>query len=163
MENATIARLLLEHANHLSKNTRALYRIRAYRQAANVLWRLPRSVEEIYRVDGRAGLEAIPGIGAHLAYTLETLLRTGEFRTLNPYEGSMDPTHTFLSLPGVGARLAEQLQDDLGLTTLEELEEALADGRVERLGVGVTRRERLREEIQRRLHAARTAEPKVSA
>ena len=33
--------------------------------------------------DGRRGLARMPGIGSHLAYTIDELLRTGTFRTWN--------------------------------------------------------------------------------
>jgi hypothetical protein len=32
---------------------------------------------------GRAGLAALPGIGDSLSFTIEALVRTGEFRTLH--------------------------------------------------------------------------------
>jgi DNA polymerase/3'-5' exonuclease PolX len=35
-----------------------------------------------------------------------------------------------LSIPGVGARTAAQLYQELGIRTLEELEQAAADGRI---------------------------------
>jgi hypothetical protein len=40
-------------------------------------------VAEILDDEGRQGLEALPAIGRHLAYTIEKLVRTGEFRTVN--------------------------------------------------------------------------------
>ena len=83
---------------------------------------------------GRAGLEALPGIGASLAYTIEGLVRTGEFRTLRPEGGHIDPERLLTSLPGVGPQLAHLLRERLGITTLEELERAAHEGRLAEVG-----------------------------
>jgi DNA polymerase (family 10) len=80
MDNRTLASQLLGYANDLSGGEN-LYRARAYRRAASSLLMLDRSVEEILDEQGRKGLEQIPGIGAHLSYTIEELVRTGEFKT----------------------------------------------------------------------------------
>lgn len=80
MDNRTIAQMMLEHARTLGGATN-LYRVRAYRRAAMTLQGLSREAAEVLDEEGRAGLAKLPGIGAHLAYTIEALVRTGEFRT----------------------------------------------------------------------------------
>ena len=65
-----------------------------------------RSLAEVVHEKGRAGLEELPGIGSSLAYTIEGLVRTGEFRTLRPDAGHVDPERLLTSLPGVGRQLA---------------------------------------------------------
>lgn len=81
MDNQTIARILLEYAGFLGGHDLNLYRRRAYRRAAEILLRLEEPVERIIEEKGRRGLETLPGIGSHLSYTIEGLVRTGEFRT----------------------------------------------------------------------------------
>jgi DNA polymerase/3'-5' exonuclease PolX len=81
MENVSIAQKLREHARHLQARQENLYRVRAYRWAADVIEGLARPLREIYQEKGKQGLEHLPQVGRHLAYTLETLLTTGEFRT----------------------------------------------------------------------------------
>jgi holliday junction DNA helicase RuvA len=78
MNNHLIANELLKHARVLDRNAN-LYRIRSYRHAAMVLQGMDRPAEDILHRNGRAGLAAIPGIGEHIAYTVEMLLRTGRF------------------------------------------------------------------------------------
>lgn len=82
MENRAIAERLLSYARHLNENDPNLFRRRAYRRAAEILLRLDRPVSRILSEQGRKGLEALPGIGRHLSYTIEGLVRSGEFRTL---------------------------------------------------------------------------------
>lgn len=82
MDNRTIARRLLDYANSLGSQHGNLYRPRAYRRAADTVLRLDRPITHIVEEKGRQGLEELPGIGRHLSYTIDGLVRTGEFRTL---------------------------------------------------------------------------------
>jgi len=81
MDNQTIAHKLSEYATKLAFSHSNLYRIRAYRHAADTVRTLVRPLSEILEEEGRAGLEALPGIGEHIAYTIEELIHTGEFKT----------------------------------------------------------------------------------
>ena len=82
MDNRTIAQRLLDYARQLDGREPNLFRPRAYRRAAEMVLRLDQSVESIVAEQGRKGLEALPGIGSHISYTIDGLVRTGEFRTL---------------------------------------------------------------------------------
>jgi len=82
MDNPTIAQRLREYANQIEARERNLYRVRAYRKAAETVLTLARPLTEVVEKEGRAGLEALPGIGPHLSFTLEGLVREGKFRTL---------------------------------------------------------------------------------
>ncbi|HZU35760.1 MAG TPA: helix-hairpin-helix domain-containing protein [Gemmataceae bacterium] len=81
MDNQTIARWLTDYAHYLETRPESLYRIRAYRRAAQTMLGLSRPVSAILSAEGRAGLARLPGIGSHLAFTIDELVRTGEFRT----------------------------------------------------------------------------------
>jgi DNA polymerase/3'-5' exonuclease PolX len=63
-----------------------MYRIRAYRQAAQTVLGLDRPVEAIVAETGRQGLRRLPGIGSSLAEKIECLVRTGEFATVKEEE-----------------------------------------------------------------------------
>ena len=78
MNNHLIANQLLKQARMLDRRSN-LFRIRSYRHAAMVLQGMDRPASEILRSQGRGGLAEIPGIGEHIAYTIEMLLRTGKF------------------------------------------------------------------------------------
>ncbi len=82
MDNQTIAGFLDRYADQLDTRELNLYRIRAYRRAAETIALLDRPVQQILEMQGRAGLQESPGIGRHLSYTIETLVKTGEFRTV---------------------------------------------------------------------------------
>jgi hypothetical protein len=156
MDNHTIAQRLREYANYLESQEMNVYRVRAYRRAAETVVALDRPLAEVLAKEGRAGLEALPGIGPHLSFTLEGLVLTGEFRTLGPDGGRIDPERLLLSIPGVGPHLAREVHDQLGVSTLEGLEMAAHDGRLARLGVGPKRLRGIIDSLAGRLGARRT-------
>jgi DNA polymerase/3'-5' exonuclease PolX len=82
MDNRAIASRLTSHAHRLEKERESLYRIRAYRRAAQTILGLDEPIEQIVARDGRKGLQQLEGIGRHLAITIEQLVQTGEFCTL---------------------------------------------------------------------------------
>jgi hypothetical protein len=108
---------------------------------------------------GRAGLEELPGIGRHLSFTLDELVRTGKFQPFNPEDGAIDPEQLLTSLPGVGPYLARQIRDKLSITTLEDLEQAAHDGRLSQIGVGPKRVRGIRDALAGRLGRYRLAAP----
>src|SRR6266542_2639981 len=81
MDNEAIAHCLTVHANQLRGRDGNLYRIRAYRQAAQTIQSLERPLVDLLAESGSDGLAALPGIGSHLAFTIERLVQTGEFLT----------------------------------------------------------------------------------
>jgi DNA polymerase/3'-5' exonuclease PolX len=99
MNNSTVAKRLREYARHLDQHRDNLYRIRAYRLAADVVERLDRPVYELLEKHGRDALADLPGIGAHLAYTIEELIRTGEFHTVDSPREFLAPERVAGSLP----------------------------------------------------------------
>jgi DNA polymerase (family 10) len=159
MENRQVAQQLMAYAEYLEAREANLYRVRAYRRAAETVLALDRPLADLVAAEGRAGLEALPGIGAHLSYTLEEIIRTGEFRVLNAEGGDIDAERVLRSLPGVGPRLGRQIHEQLGITTLEELERAAHDGRLSRLGIGPKRLRGIREALAGRFGRYRFAVP----
>jgi DNA polymerase (family 10) len=77
MDNRTIAQQLMHRARYLGDQHASLYRVRAYRRAAETILGLDEPLETIVDQQGRRGLRQLPGIGDHIARALETLVRTG--------------------------------------------------------------------------------------
>jgi len=78
MTNAEIAQRLWAEARRLDRRDN-LFRVRAYRQAAEVVSWLRIEVVDLLDERGRAALEELPGIGYSLSRTIEALVRTGEW------------------------------------------------------------------------------------
>src|SRR5262249_21601058 len=98
MDNCTIARRLREYARYLERQADNLYRIKAYRQAAAVIGSFCQPGEDLLRSVGRARLEGLPGIGEHLSYTIEELVKTGEFHTVHSPKEFLAPERIEASL-----------------------------------------------------------------
>ena len=62
MDNWTIAQRLIERAHELQDQPANLYRVRAYRRAAETVLGLDRPLEGIVEESGRKGLRQLPGI-----------------------------------------------------------------------------------------------------
>ena len=75
MDNRTIAQRLLDMAHTLEEEHASLYRVQAYRRAAETILGLDRSLEEIVIHDGRKALRQLPGIGVKMSVKIETLVR----------------------------------------------------------------------------------------
>lgn len=150
--NENIASKLEEVAKILNLQNANPFRIDAYRRAAETIRGLDRSVETIVNEEGFAGLDDLPGIGESLARLLFQLVKTGRLPMLDRLRGLVDPLVTLASVPGVGKRLAKVLHEDLGIDSLEELEAASYDGRLEGIkGFGSKRIAGIRDSLSARL------------
>lgn len=125
MTNAEIAKTLQAEARALADRTSALYRVRAYRQAANWIAVYPHSLEDLYAQEGRVGLEQIPGVGRHLAHTLQVLLTTGEIQHVTSDRAHIEPERQTTSLPGIGSLTALRLREETNIETVDDLATAL--------------------------------------
>ena len=74
--NTQIASVLREIGDCLQERGETPFRVAAYRRAACMLARQPRSVTQLWSEQGEAGLRRLPGIGQSLARTIGRLLRT---------------------------------------------------------------------------------------
>jgi hypothetical protein len=152
--NAEIADLLGRVADLLERQQADPFRVNAYRAAAHSVRGWPHPLSELDRAGGREALEEIPGIGRTLSAHLREILHTGGLSLLDRLAGQVSPEDLFTTLPGVGETLARRLHEKLGAETLEELEVAAWDGRLERVrGVGARRVQALRAALDQALRA----------
>jgi hypothetical protein len=133
-DNAAVADLLREMATLLeAQGEDNPFRIAAYRRAADTAQALRADLREVYGREGLAGLDALPAIGPGIAAAVAEILQTGRWARLERLRGAAGPEAIFRTVPGVGAQLAMRIHDELGLDTLEALEAAAHDGRLEGL------------------------------
>jgi DNA polymerase/3'-5' exonuclease PolX len=131
--NLRIASRLDEVAEILTEQRANPYRVRAYRNAAATLRRLPQSVSEILSAGGEPAQRSIPGIGPTIARAVASLILTGRLAMLDRLRGKTDHGALLASVPGIGKVLAARLHDQLNTDTLEQLEAAAHDGRLKNL------------------------------
>ncbi len=146
--NAEIADALERVADLLEAQDGQHFRVRAYRTAAETLRRLERPAAEILRAEGSAGLEALPGIGKSIAALVDEYVHNLRLGLLDRLEGQIAPEDLFTTVPGIGEELAERIHRELHVETLEELELAAHDGRLERVrGLGPRRVRGIRDSL----------------
>ena len=153
-ENRRIAALLRDYAGLLEAQGADGFRIRAYRAAADTADRLDEPLSAIRDREGRDGLVALPAIGRGIAGAITQILDTGRWAQLERLQGELSPETLLRTLPGIGPALAEQLAEEDGIESLEELEAALHDPDVKFAGIGPRRRSALIPVLAERLGRA---------
>jgi hypothetical protein len=154
--NSQCADRLREAADLLDAQGANPFRVAAYRRAAETVRDLPEDLARLIDREGLEGLEALPGVGRGIASALLEMNRTGRWMQLERLRGSADPTQLFTAVPGLGHRLAERIHDELHIDTLEALEMAAHDGRLETVpGVGPRRAAAIRSSLQTMLSRGR--------
>ena len=151
LDNSTAVRRLRELAARLELEG-VEHSPRAYRRAADTLEREHRSIAEIYAEEGEGGLEALPGIGFHIASTLRELLDTGAIARLERLRRTTPvAVMNLLAIDGIGPKRLKTLWEELRVRTVEDLEHAVAQKSVQGLhGFGVHSEERLRQVLRLR-------------
>lgn len=108
------------------------FRFLSYRKAANAIRAWPEQVATLAAEDR---LTDIPGVGDKMAANIAQIVFRGSFTALDALAEEVPPTLAEVTrIPGVGPKRAMLLNEKLGVATLEDLEAALADERVARLG-----------------------------
>ncbi|MBN1190133.1 MAG: DNA polymerase/3'-5' exonuclease PolX [Dehalococcoidales bacterium] len=128
MNNSEIIRVLDDISLLLELKGESIFKTRAYQKAARSIELLSEGVDKLAKEDR---LKEIPGIGEAITKKLTELVQTGRLEYYEKLRSEFPPSiYTFLEVPGIGPRTALVLARDLGLITLEDLEQAVEDGRV---------------------------------
>jgi DNA polymerase (family 10) len=128
MRNAEIAAALDELGTLYELDGAVKYRVLAYREAARVIRQSPVSVAELAR-EGRA--TELPGIGKTLEQKIVTLLDEGSIPSANRLKEKFPASLVEVTrIPGLGAKTARRLYDELGIADLEGLEAAARGGKL---------------------------------
>jgi DNA polymerase (family 10) len=133
--NAEIAAALEELGVLYELDGAVKYRVLAYGTAAKAIRESPVSVAEL-AASGRA--TEVPGVGKTLAEKIDALLATGEIPAAVKLKAKFPPTLIEVTrVPGVGAKTARRLFDEIGVATLEDLRAAAEGERIREMkGLG---------------------------
>ena len=144
--NDAAARMLQEFAELLAISGGDPFKVRAYEKAA-------RMVEgygaDIAGLDEKA-LDAIPSVGAHLARKIAEFQRTGSVEELEDLRAQVPAgVRSLLEVPGLGPKRAHQVYEELGVTSVGELLDALHEHRLQHLdGWGARSEENLAKSVR---------------
>ena len=147
MTNKQIARFLKETASLIELTGGNPFRGRAFDRAARTIERLDEPVEDLLAA---GTLTDVPGIGAGLATQIQTLIAFGSFELRDELLAALPPgLLETLRVKGLGAKKVRKLWKMLGVTNLEELEEAATVGRLAELdGFGAKTQENILKNVK---------------
>ena len=152
ISNGEIAARFDEVAELLEAQQANPFRVRAYRQGAETIRSLPEPVADLLEREGIDALVNLPHIGNSLARSIEQLVDTGNINLLQRLRGDVRPERIFMTVPGIGAALAEEVHEQLGIETLADLHAAAIDGRLATVpGFGPRRVQAVQESLSGRL------------
>jgi DNA polymerase (family X) len=98
------------------------FKIRAYREAVRQLDNLTTEVEDLIH-EGR--LKDVPGIGEAIEKKIVEYVTTGQLEFLTRLEAEVPPALLEITrVPGLGPRTAKDIYDQLGILSLDALEDA---------------------------------------
>jgi DNA polymerase (family 10) len=130
MKNHQIAGIFAEIAELLELKGENVFRIRAYRRAAQNIDGLSADVATLSDKD----LTAIPGIGPDLAAKIREFISTGGVAAHEKLKKEIpEGVLALLKVPGLGPKKAKQFYDSLKIKSIDELEAAIKRGRLEGL------------------------------
>lgn len=146
--NEEVAHLLDSIAELLSIKGENPFRIRAYTEAARNIRALSENIDDVHHADR---LDDIPGVGEAIAKKLAEYLDTGRLGYYEDLKRQVNLAAVdLLEVPGIGPARAHQFYEALGITSIQELEEAALAHRLRTLpGMGPALEEKIAREAAR--------------
>lgn len=147
--NAEVARAFSELADYLDLLGENPFKTRAYRTAARTLETLH---EPIAQVAAEGRLKGIAGFGDAIQAKTKDILATGTTKALEDARKKAPAgLLELLYLPGIGAKTIHEIWQGLNVTNLEELKNAVQEGRIRTLpGMGEKTEAKILDAIERR-------------
>ncbi|ABO50162.1 PHP C-terminal domain protein [Desulforamulus reducens MI-1] len=131
MQNIEVAWIFTELADLLELNGEDIYKIRAYRRAAEVIAKVEEPLQELHR---RKLLSKLPGVGKAIEGKIEEILETGKLAKHQKLLQEIPlGVLEIKQLPGIGPNRARTLYKELGISNLAELEQAVQQRQVRTL------------------------------
>lgn len=146
MDNSEIAAVLYEVADLLELQG-VSFKPQAYRRAARSIEQLDTPLSQL-SAEGR--LEEVSGVGEALSKKIEEMLSTGELGYLDKLRAEVpEGLVRILEVPDVGPKTAMLLYKELGISSVEELKEAVLAHRLRGMkGFGEKTEERILQGIR---------------
>src|SRR5437764_5886687 len=138
MTNEEIARRFNRLALLMEIRGEDKFRVRSYRNAAEMIETWPSRVERIAREEGVRGLQAIPGVGKAISAKIVELLERGTFEAWERLTAETPASVLdLLEVEGVGLKTASTLYRQFKISSFENLRTFVEGGGVEMVdGVG---------------------------
>ena len=132
MKNTAIAKVFSDIADLLELKGENAFKIRAYQKAARAIEHYPKEIRIM--LDEGEHLRNIPGVGEAIAKKTTELVTTGKLGYFENLKTEFPEGITsLLAIPGIGPKTANRLSSELGISSVDVLEQAIHDGLVARL------------------------------
>ena len=150
MRNEEIARRFERLALLMEIRGEDRFRVRSYRNAAEVIETWPEPLERIARAGGAKGLQELPGVGKAISSKVVEMLGRGTFEAYEKLTAETPETVLdLLDVSGVGIKTAAALYQRFKISSLEDLARFVAGGGLELVdGVGERSAERIEESLR---------------
>jgi DNA polymerase (family 10) len=151
MDNEAIAERFSRLADLMEIRGDDRYRIRSYRNAAEVIETWPTPLKKISSEEGTKGLQSLPGVGKAISSKITELLERGTFDAwekliLETPESTLD----LMRVSGIGIKTAATLHQQFKIASLDDLKKFVEGGGLEMVdGIGEKSMERIRESLKR--------------
>jgi DNA polymerase (family 10) len=131
LTNQELANIFRTIADLLEIKGENIYKILAYRKAADSLSNLGQDVNEIWK---QGKLTEVDGVGKAIAEKIDELLTTGHLEFLDKLEAEVPASLAEeLKVPDLGPKKVALFWKELGITSLSELESAARAGKLRTL------------------------------
>jgi DNA polymerase (family 10) len=132
LKNSEVAKVFQDIADLLELKGENVFKIRAYQKAARAIEYHPRELKVM--IDDGEDLQGIPGVGEAIAKKATELITTGKLGYYENLKAEFPQGITnLLAIPGIGPKTANKLSNELGISSVDELERAINEGRVAQL------------------------------
>ena len=150
MDNEAIAGRFNRLANLMEIRGDDRFRIRSYRNAADIIETWPTEMKKIAQEEGAKGLQTIPGVGKAISGKIIELLEKGTFEAWEKLkEETPETVLDLLRVSGIGLKTAATLHQQFKIASLDDLKKFAAGGGLEMVdGVGEKSAERIRESLK---------------
>ncbi|HZD80297.1 MAG TPA: helix-hairpin-helix domain-containing protein, partial [Actinomycetota bacterium] len=149
--NETVEAVLLEYADLLSILSEDPFKPRAYEKAARAVGGYHADLVEL----DLKGILAIPNVGRSIGEKIHEYLETGSVAALEELRAQIPAgVRQLMSIPGLGPKRAMVLYEELGITAVDQLLDAIHEERLAGIkGFGSKTQENILQGIQQ-LHAS---------
>ena len=146
--NAEIAAAFSELGTLYELDGAVRYRVNAYKDAAKTMLQSPVSIAELTRA-GR--VTELPGIGKTSEEKVKTFLETGSIPSAEKLKKKFPASLVQVTrIPGLGAKTARRLYDELGIATVEDLRAAVANQSIRAMkGLGPKAEENIAAQLEK--------------
>ena len=130
--NEQIAELFDNMGTLLEMKGDTVFKIRAYQRAARTIEQLSSPLAQA--VENGEDLTKIPGVGKAISEKIAEFISTGQVSAYEKLVEELPPGVLDLKeIPGVGPKMAMAISQQLGISTVDGVAEAAADGRLSQL------------------------------